>query len=954
MKVHKEPDKELYKIKVNKKGINNDYNNSNNYFNILQQKRYKTYKSNIIPNHSSFSNNNNNQDNIPYMNIYNPITGLKKHIYNSNSVEKFPSIKKLEEEDEINENILTRDKKYSKSILNSQNIDENLLNFEPIKTIDDNTSIRRNIYNNIKPPKYDNNKKHNLFIKTKDFNNSNNNNDVIIKRNYRTIEHNNINNYINEYQLTNNYYEYEYDVNNKNINFKKYNKNAIPYDSERQKNNAYSNINVNPFLCCSYENNLNSFSNKNEEFQSNMQEIDNNFNNNYDYANNIFNMPDAYFMNNNINPEKYNNDNSDKYSNYKIRKSIYNNKDINSNNNNNYNSINNSIRERRKYKNISIKSKSKYNDIRYILQNNFTNSNNDNDGYNKKLFNIYRAKLMQEFLRHIIHVINNHLSIYFRLFIYSINSLKINTGGNGAIMPKVYLNRTHRISEAKISNYLEANDDNENEDKENYKENDIQNSANIKNNKYIHIFYSDKKYPPKPELHKFLTSRNTNDLLKLHGKTENRITNDNEYSIINNQRNPRMLNNTRLFKYIDKFHNINKTISENSTIRNSLKLNRNNSNEKNNNLSHNIIISNNNNQILDINNSLNNYIYKKKIKLSKNNTFITRVPKKDSNDTTNKNNISCNKNKTYNSSTVSNAKGKKIIDIDINLGKPVKDISDISPLQSFFINDYDNKKFKSSLSVNKNNRTRKKNKNKKKLLLPKKKYLEEGYDFISPIKNEEENKFKNSEIRTSSYDDKKTKFKNLLSQNNSASTTNTNAINYFNTISNNNNKDNYNNEIKYFKNILVKNIITSDKRLFIHINYIFSHKSNITKKKYDFKALKIKRNKSLFIQPNKNLIIHKNKSMSNNSFYTTKNLRIDADIGKIKEKSVKKNIMKNQKDKYLFSCVKFFVKAINRIFLKKFYAQYKKGIENKNNTTQKIENSKIRTYRRRIRKGDNL
>ena len=58
MKVHKEPDKELYKIKVNKKGINNDYNNSNNYFNILQQKRYKTYKSNIIPNHSSFSNNN--------------------------------------------------------------------------------------------------------------------------------------------------------------------------------------------------------------------------------------------------------------------------------------------------------------------------------------------------------------------------------------------------------------------------------------------------------------------------------------------------------------------------------------------------------------------------------------------------------------------------------------------------------------------------------------------------------------------------------------------------------------------------------------------------------------------------------------------------------------------------------------------------------------------------------
>ena len=950
MKVHKEPDKELFKIKVNKKGSNSDFNKSQKYFNILQEKRHKTYKSNNIPNHLSFSNNNNNnnnnQSNIPYMNIY-PTIGLKKYKNNSNSVEKFPSIKNLEE-DEINENII-RDKKYSKSILNSQNINENLLNFEPIKTIDDNIATRRNIYNNNKSSKYNYNKRHNLFIQTNDFNNSNNN-DVIIKRNYRTIEHNNINNYINEYQLTNNYYEYEYDVDNKNINFKNYNKNVIPYDSERKKNNKYSNISINPLLYCSYEKNFNSFSNKNEEFQSNIQEVDNNFNNNFNYSNNNFNISEAYYKNKNINPEKYNSNNNDKYSNYKLRRSIYNNKDINVNNSISFNSINNIIRERRKIKNISIKSKSKYNDIRYILQNNFTNFNNDKDGYNKKLFNIYRAKLMQEFLRHIIHVINNHLSKYFTFFIYSIKFLKTNLWGNGAVMSKLYLNKTHRISEDKISHYLEANDDNV--DKEYYKESDMQNSANIKNKKYAQIFFSDKKYPPKPELHKFLTSRNANELLKLHGKIDNKITNEDEYSIINNQRNPRMLNNTRLFKYIDKFHNIYQTISENSTIRNSLKLNRDNSNEKNNNLSHNIINSSNTKQIIDINNSLNNYIYKKKIKLSKNNTFITRVHKKEPNDTSNKNNISSN-NKTYNSGTLSNTKGKKIIDIDINLGKPVKDISDISPLQSFFINDYDNKKFKSSLSVNKNDKTRKKNKNRKKLLLPKKKYLEEGYDFISPIKNEEEDQFNSNIFRTNSFDDKKTKFKNLLTQNNSI-TPNSNSTNYFNTISNNNSKDIINNEIKYFKNILVKNIITSDKRLFIHINYIFSHKSNINKKKYDIKTLKIKRNKSIFIQPNKNLIIHKNKSMSNNSFFTRKNLRNDTDIGKINSKSNKKNIMKNQKDKYLFSCVKFFVKTINRIFFKKLYAQYKKGIENKNNTNQKDEKNKIRPYKRRINKGENI
>ena len=222
---------------------NNDYNNSQNYFNIPQDKRHKTFKSNIIPNHLLFSNNNNNQGNIPYISIYNPTTGLKKHKNNCNSVEKYPSIKNIEAEDEMNDNILIRDKKYSKSILNSQNIDENLLNFEPIKINDDNASTRRNIYSN-KNSKYDYNKRTNLFIKTNGFNNSNNNDDII-KRNYRTIEHNNINNYINEYQLTNNYYEYEYDVNNKNINFKTYERNVIPFDSERKKNKAFSNISSN-------------------------------------------------------------------------------------------------------------------------------------------------------------------------------------------------------------------------------------------------------------------------------------------------------------------------------------------------------------------------------------------------------------------------------------------------------------------------------------------------------------------------------------------------------------------------------------------------------------------------------------------------------------------------------------------------------------------------------------
>ena len=94
--------------------------------------------------------------------------------------------------------------------------------------------------------------------------------------------------------------------------------------------------------------------------------------------------------------------------------------------------------------------------------------------------------------------------------------------------------------------------------------------------------------------------------------------------------------------------------------------------------------------------------------------------------------------------------------------------------------------------------------------------------------------------------------------------------------------------------------------------------------------------------------------MSSYSFYKTKHLKNEVNIGKINDKSNKKNIMKNQNDKYLFSCIKFFVKTINRIFLKKLYAQYKKGIENKINTIQKIKNNKIRTYKRRINKGENI
>ena len=118
-----------------------------------------------------------------------------------------------------------------------------------------------------------------------------------------------------------------------------------------------------------------------------------------------------------------------------------------------------------------------------------------------------------------------------------------------------------------------------------------------------------------------------------------------------------------------------------------------------------------------------------------------------------------------------------------------------------FLNDYNNirkKKFKSSLSTNKRDKRKIKNKSKKKKLsLPKKKYLEE-------ISSSSSEKYIDNNNNDNSFD------KNI--NNNFTIKTNNNIIQplIYKTSKIN----------KKTKNILEKNIVTSDKRLFININYI--------------------------------------------------------------------------------------------------------------------------------------
>ena len=272
----------------------------------------------------------------------------------------------------------------------------------------------------------------------------------------------------------------------------------------------------------------------------------------------------------------------------------------------------------------------------------------------------------------------------------------------------------------------------------------------------------------------------------------------------------------------------------------------------------------------------------------------------------------------------------KIINIDINLGKPVKEISDISPLKKMFINRYNNnintkKSNKTSVSTNKREKRKKKSKTKK-LSLPRKKYLEEGYDNILTKNIEDELDDFLINKKNNSYDNKsnnkKINLNNIYTVNN----------NYFRTFINEDNiRDNDNGKIKVitknevkkkeYKNILVKNIITKDKRLFIHINYIFCFSSknylNNSKNKYTYNnhCLITKRNKSFsFImqKPNtkqKNNILIKNISFKENE---------------VKNKS---NTKSNNKDKYLFSCLKFIIKNINKVFLKKAFSYFLKNLD---------------------------
>ena len=884
-----------YLIKVNKRNSNNKIYNTKNIPNRRKNNYNKTAfinNENTPSKKISFSKVNGINNSSPISSYQNQCNINQIKLYNSNSEKKIKNERKninryqfaLKKNDFKKENIF-KDIKTTKYKCNStftlQPLDENIINYNNKKKNYSNLSLNNISYseNNFNTNNLDSSQRQIISIKTNSFNSNNDS-----PNQYKTLEHRNINNYINEFQLINNYFDYDKNVELNNLN---YNKNLLNYSTDRKKVKNYIYSESNPLLYYSYEQNLNN-NYENDE--------DNKINNNSKNENNGIKFPGNYFFKSNAFPNK----NLNNYSFQRYYQNIYKNKKINKTDNNiSLNSINNYKDEKMKENNIYIKCRSQYGTIVY-------NTKYNKFDYNKRLFDAYRGKLIQEFLRHIKNVVNNYLSKYFHLIIYSLKNIK-----------KFQMNKDLFIQKIQLNKSIDRN---------------LNKNNKFKNQKYIQIFYSDKKYPQEKEF----DCLTLNDINKFELKRTK--TNNNLNQIINNKKNfeyykkgnNNFIPNKRIIKSYDinnPKENIiaNENENQNNELRNSLNLNNNRLINKKNSISNNI-------NIIDINTSLSNYIYKKKVKLSKNNIFINRHNKQLNSNIFNNNKTDINNN------ILSNLKGK-IIDIDINLGKPVKEINDISPLSGFFINNYSSKNNSSSFSINKNNKHKRKHKNKnkhkhkKKYSLPKKKYLEKGYDIESPSKDDDDfeenedneenegNKEKTiTEYRTNSYDFNQNYFNNLINLNNSMQT-----------------EKKIKTQKRYSKNILVKNIITSDKRLFIHINYIFFNNVNMKNKYYyDINLLKIIINDYFTLPSNINFIKNKNKRVSNNSFlpfcYSRNNLRNEF----VKSKT---NYMQNQKDKYLLSCIKFVIKIINKIFLKKVYIHFKKCVgkiiyENKKENTQ--------------------
>ena len=203
MKVLKRKEPKFYKIKVNKKDSNNQFNISQNDFNNRYKFKFLSNtdspnKSNIFP---YYQNNN-----IPYFII-------KNYKPNSNSEEKIDKNKNniYKNNHHYNKktyNYIGSKENFKNSIINQEKLNQNFLFLDELNNNNINIPNNRKIYRNVFDSEYiQYNKNHNLSMNSNYINDENNNNNIFIyKNNEQPIEKNKINNFIKEFKLINNYY----------------------------------------------------------------------------------------------------------------------------------------------------------------------------------------------------------------------------------------------------------------------------------------------------------------------------------------------------------------------------------------------------------------------------------------------------------------------------------------------------------------------------------------------------------------------------------------------------------------------------------------------------------------------------------------------------------------------------------------------------------------------------
>ena len=491
------------------------------------------------------------------------------------------------------------------------------------------------------------------------------------------------------------------------------------------------------------------------------------------------------------------------------------------------------------------------NNHKYFEKNNTLEIKNKKNSKENKLLQIYKSKLVEEFIIVLNKFISNYLNKNRKIFF------------NNFMMYKNESKSNHKIYFKKKNKYIKKK----------------QKTSNYKNNKLLLNIEKEKnkaKVTTDTSTNFNLNNKSFSNDIKSSSLSNNILSNlfvSNNYRINN-------YNQSSSFLLTEQKHKNYSQSPEDSLYKypipqiktKTIIYKKKNSGSQNKNLN---------------NKQKDGFVYKKK-SLNNDNNYMNKINSIDSYNINSNNNISNN----YNSSNINSNKKGKIIDIDINLGKPVKIINDHSPLEELFLENNEPILFKlntiSSKFTNKNkkkNKAKSGSKNKIKLPLGLKRFAEEDEKEYELINNFYADSY--SPYSTA----KEYKSNNLI---NLKTENNRNAFNI-----NNINRDLNDEDQEY---------IIEDNKLYIrNKNFYFNYNNNTNNKKF----------KSLIIEKNIPAILPYD--YQKNEINEIKTQKCKKDFVPLDKKITKRKV-----NKLYINCTRFFINILNKFIKKKVFIMIKR------------------------------